>query len=98
MTSAFVFSIGVGAVWHALSLFCLARLLRAWLGSVPSTRSALGWLFVKGPVLYLALWGWLRQPSSSVIGFGLGFTAALLLALAWWAARTHALVSAPDVR
>ncbi len=70
-----------GAAWNLASLWCLTRLLNAWLGPHPSRWQALGWLMVKFPLLYLALIALLRTPACSVVGFGIGFTIVLAVQL-----------------
>ena len=82
MTERFLFGLLAGAACHAASLWCLSRLLGAWLGPVPSRRRALAWLAVKG-ALYGAAWKLLSHRAVSLVGFCLGFTAALFAALVW---------------
>ena len=66
-----------GGLWNMANLFCLGRLLTAWLGPQPSTRRVVGWLFVKFLGLYaLAVW-LLREPAIHPVGFGAGFTVVL---------------------
>lgn len=77
----------VGALWHLTSLWCLARLLSAWLGPQPSRRRVLTWLLLKFPALYVVAIMCLRQPSISIAGFGIGFTLVLIAAMGWFAAR-----------
>ena len=72
----------VGATWNVASLWCLSRLLGAWLGHSPSRRRALAWLAAKG-VLYAAAWKLLLLPAVSLAGFSLGFTLTLFAALGW---------------
>ena len=82
MTERLLFGLLAGALWNAVSLWCLSRLLGAWLGPSPSRRLALIWLAVKG-ALYGAAWKLLSHPAVSLAGFGLGFTATLFAALVW---------------
>ena len=79
MTERFVFGLLAGAAWNAASLWCLSRLLGAWIGPQPSRRRALAWLPVKLS-LYAAAWWLLSRPAVSLIGFSLGFTLVLALA------------------
>ena len=71
-----------GGLWNAASLWCLASLLNAWLGPVPSQRRVIGWLAVKFPLLYVLAFGALKLPSVSLIGFGIGFTVTLVAVMA----------------
>lgn len=75
------FALGMvaGMWWNVASLWCLTRLLAAWLGPHPSRRRAIGWLLVKFPLLYAVVLVLLRAPSVSSLGFGVGFSAGLLL-------------------
>ena len=66
-----------GGAWNLASLWCLARLLNAWLGPHPSRRRVIGWLLVKFPLLYLLVFLLLRRPAVSLVGFGVGFTVVL---------------------
>ena len=78
-----VLGVLAGATWNLASLWCLTRLLRAWLGPQPSRRRVLLWLLVKFPLLYLLVFLLLRQPAISVVGFGVGFSLALLVVVGW---------------
>ncbi len=75
----------IGGAWNLASLWCLARMLRAWLGPHPSRRRVIGWLLVKFPLLYAAIVLLLVQASVSALGFGIGFTVVLLTAMTWFA-------------
>jgi len=75
--------VAAGVAWNLASFWCLARLLQAWLGPRPSTRRAVAWLLLKFPLLYGAAVLLLRSPSLSILGFGVGFTLILLLAVGW---------------
>ena len=83
MTERLLVGLLAGAAWNALSLYCLSRLLRAWLAPSLSPRRAAAWFLVKFPLLYAAAWFCLSRPAVSLIGFSLGFTAVLLIVLAW---------------
>ena len=50
-----------------------------------SRRRALGWLLVKFPLLYGLIVLLVRTPSVSLVGFSLGFTAILAVAIGWFA-------------
>ena len=78
--TSLVAGLAAGAAWSTANLWCLARLLRAWLGPQPSTRRAIGWLCVKVP-LYGAAVGLLWARAVSLLGFSLGFSLVLLAAL-----------------
>jgi hypothetical protein len=79
----------VGALWHITSLWCLARLLGAWLGPRPSRRRVLAWLLLKFPALYLFAAVCLRHSAISIVGFGIGFTIVLVVAIGWFVARAQ---------
>ena len=85
----------VGGVWNLASLWCLSRLLQAWLGPQPSRRRAIGWVLLKFPLLYLALFGLLSHSMVSAVGFGAGFSLVLLMMLGWWIARRRAFAHGP---
>lgn len=85
-----------GAAWSLVSLWCLARLLHAWLGPQPSRWRVIGWLVVKFPLLYTAAWLLIRSPSISLAGFGLGFTVSLALALVGYLLRLPRLSPRPS--
>ena len=71
-----------GGAWNLASFWCLARLLRAWLGHAqPSKRRVVGWVLLKFPLLYIAVFGLLRLPCIAPLGFGLGFTLVLAVML-----------------
>jgi hypothetical protein len=74
----------LGGAWNLASLWCLAHLLGAWLGRPPSRRRALGWLLLKFPLLYALAFAAFRCPSVSVVGFGIGFTVVLVMAIGWF--------------
>ena len=76
-----------GGLWNLASLWCLIRLLGAWLGPQPSQRHVVGWLVVKFPLLYLGVFLLLRSSSISLIGFGIGFSLILIGAIGWFAAN-----------
>jgi hypothetical protein len=84
-------AIGVmtGAAWNLASLWCLARLLAAWLGPRSSRRRAVGWLLVKFPLLYLLIVLLVRSPAVSVVAFGVGFSVVLVSALIGVALYPH---------
>lgn len=85
----FWLSIAAGAGWNIASLFCLRQLMRAWLGPRPSRRRAVAWVLVKFPLLYALVVFLFRSPQLSVIGFSLGFSAVLVVAMVCFA--RHAL-------
>jgi hypothetical protein len=81
MSEGLLLGIIAGGAWNLINLWCLARMLHAWLGPRRSQRQAMMWLLVKFPLLYTAVFLLLRHPVVSVIGFGLGFTAVLAAAV-----------------
>lgn len=78
-----------GGVWNLVSLWCLSRLLNAWVTPRASRLRALGWLLVKFPLLYVLVFLLLRAPSVSLVGFSLGFTAVLAVAMGWCILRSQ---------
>ena len=79
----------VGGAWTLLNLWCLAQLLRSWLGSQRSSWRAIGWLVAKFPLLYIGVLLCLRHPAVSPFGFGIGFTIALVAALSVFAMQAR---------
>jgi len=82
-----------GSTWNAVNLWCLARLLNAWLKPPHSTRAVIGWLLVKFPLLYVAVFWLLSQSLVSVLGFGVGFTIVLVAVMAGMAIRAPQLMT-----
>lgn len=78
--SALLLGFLAGGAWNLVNLWCLAHLLRAWIGPRPSRRRVVGWLVVKFPLWYAAAILVLQQPGVSLVGFGAGFTLVLLAA------------------
>jgi hypothetical protein len=70
-----------GGVWNLVNLWCLSRLLAAWLGPQRSTARVVRWLVIKFPLLYGVAWLLLSRAWVSMVGFGVGFTLVLLAAL-----------------
>jgi len=91
--SALIAGVLAGAAWNLASLWCLSRMLAAWLGPRRSSRRALGWLLVKFPLLYVLAFVMLRSGSVSLVGFGIGFTVVLSLALLGVAIRAQRLLA-----
>ena len=81
-----------GGLWNLASLWCLSQLLAAWLGPRPSQRRAILWLSVKFPLLYLAAFALMRQSGLSLVGFGVGFTVVLIVAVAALALQAQRMV------
>ena len=78
-----------GGAWNLANLWCLTRLLAAWLGPQRSTKRVVGWLVVKFPLLYLLVFQLLRHPAMSIVAFGVGFTIVLLTAVTFLAVRAR---------
>jgi len=78
-------SVLAGGAWTVANLWCLTRLLLAWVGPRASRRRVVGWLLIKFPLLYAVAFLLLRLPESSALGFGIGFTLVLFLSLGWYA-------------
>lgn len=88
-----------GSLWNLASLWCLTRLLGAWLGPQPSRRRVMGWIVVKFPLLYLCAFMLLRSSSVSLLGFGVGFSVVLIGAVGWLTFHTSQLFAVkPDGR
>lgn len=88
---------GVG--WNAANLWCLVRLVRAWLGPNPSTPRLIGWGVVKVLVLYGSAIALLRHPGFPILGFTVGFTVVLAVAMGFLIVRPPAaIVNAPHGR
>ena len=92
-----------GGLWNLANLYCLTRLLTAWLGPPRpaghdgrggrrSTRRVVGWLLVKFIALYFLAFALLRLPGVSPVGFGVGFTVVLIGAVWLLALRARRLV------
>ena len=75
-------SVAAGGAWNLTSLWCLARVLRAWVGPSPSTRRAVTWIVLKFPLLYYVGFRLLSSHAISSAGFGLGFSIVLFVVLA----------------
>ncbi len=87
-----------GGVWNLVNLWCLSRLLNAWVTPHASRRRALGWLLVKFPLLYGLIVLLVRTPSVSLVGFSLGFTAILAVAVGWFAFPITRMMAQPHGR
>ena len=113
MTNRLFAGIAAGALWNAASLWCLTRLLRAWLGpphalpgSLEATRrtaaspmarwQGAGWVLVKFPLLYGLAIALLRSRAVSLLGFGVGFTLVLAIAVGWFAVAARRLTVPPS--
>lgn len=82
-------SVLAGGLWNLASLWCLTRLLGAWLKPDPHRRVVLGWLALKGALLTLLIGVILRAPWLSFIGFGIGFTVVLIVIVASFAVHSR---------
>ncbi len=72
----------LGGVWNLASLWCLTRMLQAWLGPNPSQRRVIVWLLVKFPLLYAAIFLVFHTRIVSFQAFTAGFSVVLVGALA----------------
>ena len=71
-----------GGVWNLASLWCLSRLLAAWMSPTPSRRRVIVWLLVKFPLLYAAVVLLFGAHAVSAAAFGTGFSIVLFVAIA----------------
>ncbi len=71
----------IGGAWHLASLWCLARVLSAWLGSKPSQKKAIIWTLVKFPLLYFAIFALFQSRLVPFAAFGVGFSVVLAIAV-----------------
>ena len=91
--------VAAGGVWNLASLWCLSRILEAWIGPTASTKRVVGWLLVKFFVLYLAIYFLISRAVVSLVGFSIGFTVVLIAASVFLMMRSRALtVSAGSKR
>ena len=118
--------VAAGIAWNLASLWCLSRMLAAWLVPPPARGGAItgltferrpesrpatilrfqsafggrwqvvGWLLVKFPLLYLLAFALLRGSSVSLVGFGAGFSAVLVVMLAAFALRAQRRIAVPS--
>lgn len=72
----------LGGAWNFASLWCLTRMLKAWLGPNPSQRRAIAWLLVKFPLLYAAIFLVFHTSFVPFQAFTVGFSVVLVGALA----------------
>ncbi|MBI4342495.1 MAG: hypothetical protein HY599_03920 [Candidatus Omnitrophica bacterium] len=78
-----------GAAWNFASVWTLSRLLNAWLSPQRSRRHVVGWLAAKLAVLYPLAALFLQTYPGTAVGFGIGFTVALLVVIGWYALATQ---------
>lgn len=83
-----------GGLWNLASVWCLVHLLDAWIGPRPSRTRAIAWALAKFPLLYLAVLGLFYTSAISLVGFGIGFTAILIMAIGWFAWRGRMMAAA----
>ena len=72
----------LGGAWNLASLWCLTRLLQAWMGPKPSQRRAIIWLLVKFPLLYAAIFLVFQAKVVPFQAFTIGFSVVLAVATA----------------
>jgi hypothetical protein len=80
----FALGIAAGGCWSLANLWCLAKVLKAWLG-VRSRRRAITWLLIKLAILYPLAIALLSANPRLSPGFGLGFSVALIVVIAGFA-------------
>ena len=86
--------LAVGAAWNLANLWCLSRVLSAWLGPHRSRRRAIAWLLIKLAALYPAAFIILNTHPQLATGFGIGFSLALVVMMVGFALRGRAAVGA----
>ena len=79
--------IAAGGAWNLANLWCLSRVLAAWLGPEHSRRRAVAWLLVKLAILYPAALAVLGAHRQLAPGFGIGFSLVLVVVIAGFALR-----------
>jgi len=89
--SSVLLGVLAGGAWNLASLWCLTQLVRAWLGPQPSRRRAIVWLAVKFPLLYAAIFLIFHRGMVSIVGFSIGFSVVLMVAIGWlwWKTQRH---------
>ena len=88
-----VASVLAGGLWNLASLWCLAKLLEAWLrpsGSRRPSSKALMWLAAKLALIGLLIGVVFRAPWLSFVGFGIGVTVVLIVIVAGLGFRAQA--------
>lgn len=78
---AFLWGVLVAIGWGGLNLWCLWQLLRECLGPTVSWRRTIPWLIVKFPLVYAVAAWLLTRPGVSSLGFGVGFSLVLVVAI-----------------
>jgi hypothetical protein len=79
---AVALSIVAGGMWNVANLWCLSRALGVWLKPQQAPRrQRIGWFLVKFPLLYAAVFGLVKIPGISLIGFGIGFIVVIMSAV-----------------
>ncbi len=81
--------VAAGGAWNLVSLWCLGRLLGAWMGPAASTKRVVGWLLVKFFLLYLAAYMLIFRTAVSLVGFSIGFTVVLIATLVLLVVRSR---------
>lgn len=82
--------VAAGGAWNLASLWCLSRILEAWIGPAPSTKRVVAWLLVKFLILYVAVYILISRAAVSLVGFSIGFTVVLIAALVLLVMRSRA--------
>ena len=79
---AVALSVVVGGLWNVANLWCLSRALTVWLKPQPAPRRhQVGWFLVKFPLIYAAVFGLVKIPGISLVGFGIGFVVVIASAV-----------------
>ena len=84
--------IAAGGAWSVANLWCLSRVLAAWIGPEHSRRRAVAWLLVKLAILYPAALAVLSARHQLAPGFGIGFSLVLVVVIAGFALRGRAVM------
>lgn len=74
--------VAAGGIWNLASLWCLTRMLHAWIGPNASQKRAVFWVLIKFPLLYSAIFILFHKRLVPLAAFSVGFSIVLLIAMA----------------